>query len=63
MVESINYEEGTLSDTLTITLPEKKMIGNKNLQDQPPGIKNERERLVFLAYWERHRIMQHYRNQ
>lgn len=65
MVESINYEEGTLSDTLTITLPEKKMIGNKTFKIKLPGIKNERERFkgVFGAYWERYRIMQHYRNQ
>ena len=59
MVKGLNYTDGYGSDTLTITHPEKKMIGNKTTAIKLPGIAKQRDQFknTLGMYWERHQVM------
>jgi hypothetical protein len=57
--ETINYTEGTFSDALIVSHPDKKRLGRKNSKIKLSGIKKQRAvfKDVFARYWERHLIM------
>lgn len=57
--KTINYADGTFSDTLTIIHPDKKRLGRKNSKIKLPGIKKQRAifKDVLSRYWDRHQIM------
>ncbi|MBI3729450.1 MAG: M48 family metalloprotease [Burkholderiales bacterium] len=60
-VDTYAYEDGMLSDTLTIKHPEKGMLGAKSTKVKLAGIKKVREEFKNVSghYWHRHQVMRH----
>ena len=60
-VNTYEYEDGMLSDTLTIKHPEKGMLGAKTTKVKLSGIKKVREEFKNVSghYWHRHQVMRH----
>lgn len=60
-VATYEYEDGMMSDTLTIKHPEKGMLGAKSTKVKLPGIKKVREEFKNVSghYWHRHQVMRH----
>lgn len=60
-VATYEYEDGMMSDVLTIKHPEKGMLGAKSTKVKLPGIKKVREEFKNVSghYWHRHQVMRH----